>query len=372
MKTLDQVEARTIVNAANTPGDAANTFIISAPGSYYLAGNVTGESDKHGISIQANDVTLDLNGFALTSGGGTSPVRGVDIPAVQTGFALRNGTVRGWSDGGVRTDLATSSFVERLRLTDNAGAAGLALSTGSARDCVASGNGTGFVLGLGAQLRDCEATANEIGFSSSDRAMFTNCIATVNTGDGFNCTSYVMLIDCTSSRNGGSGIVVQGGSSVVRCSATRNLPGGNGIQTGGGCHVADCTVSNNGNLGITVFSGTTVRNCTVQSNGSTGITAIAAADGCQIIGNTCQGNLGAGIHLASFSTRNVVDGNICTSNTAAGVAAQGSSNLIIRNTASGNGSSPQFFIDTGNRRAEVLTPTTNGFVSTDPWANFTP
>src|SRR3569833_2813795 len=61
MKTLDQLEARTIVNAANTPGDAANTFIISAPGSYYLTGNLTGASGKHGSSIQADHVTLDLN-----------------------------------------------------------------------------------------------------------------------------------------------------------------------------------------------------------------------------------------------------------------------------------------------------------------------
>ena len=62
MKTLDQVEARTIINAANTPGDANNTFIISQAGSYYLTGNITGESGKNGISIQAEDVTLDLNG----------------------------------------------------------------------------------------------------------------------------------------------------------------------------------------------------------------------------------------------------------------------------------------------------------------------
>jgi hypothetical protein len=58
MKTLDQVEARTIVNTANTPGDVDNTFIISQPGSYYLSGNITGEAGKNGISIQADDVTL--------------------------------------------------------------------------------------------------------------------------------------------------------------------------------------------------------------------------------------------------------------------------------------------------------------------------
>ena len=61
MKSLDQIEARTIVNAANTPGDAQNTFIISQPGSYFFTGNLTGAAGKHGISIQANDVITQID-----------------------------------------------------------------------------------------------------------------------------------------------------------------------------------------------------------------------------------------------------------------------------------------------------------------------
>src|SRR4051812_44068330 len=69
MKTLDQVEPRREVNATNTPGNATNLFIISAPGSYYLSGNITGVAGKSGILISADSVTLDLNGFALIGGG---------------------------------------------------------------------------------------------------------------------------------------------------------------------------------------------------------------------------------------------------------------------------------------------------------------
>src|SRR5580698_3192796 len=65
MKSLDQVEARTIVDAANTPGDASDLFIISQPGSYYLTANLAGASGKNGIEITTNNVTLDLNGFSL-------------------------------------------------------------------------------------------------------------------------------------------------------------------------------------------------------------------------------------------------------------------------------------------------------------------
>ena len=40
MKSADQIEPRTIVNAVNTPGDANNLFIITNSGSYYLTTNL--------------------------------------------------------------------------------------------------------------------------------------------------------------------------------------------------------------------------------------------------------------------------------------------------------------------------------------------
>src|SRR3954470_4200181 len=65
MKTLDQVEPRTPIDATHTPGDADSLFKITQPGSYYLTANVTGVPAKHGVEIAASGVTLDLNGFDL-------------------------------------------------------------------------------------------------------------------------------------------------------------------------------------------------------------------------------------------------------------------------------------------------------------------
>lgn len=65
MKTLVEVEPRTAVNSANTPGDADSVYKITTPGSYYLTDSITGVSGKHGIKIETDDVTLDLMGFAL-------------------------------------------------------------------------------------------------------------------------------------------------------------------------------------------------------------------------------------------------------------------------------------------------------------------
>src|ERR1041385_1287872 len=58
-KTLTEVEPRVVVNATNTPGDANSVYRITASGSYYLDQNLTCVSGKHGIKIDAENVTLD-------------------------------------------------------------------------------------------------------------------------------------------------------------------------------------------------------------------------------------------------------------------------------------------------------------------------
>lgn len=345
MKTLDQVEARIIVNAANTPGDGTNTFIISQRGSYYLTDNIIGAFNKHGISVRANDVTLDLNGFALISGG-LGTVHGIDVPLAQTGLCIRNGNISNWTSDGVHGQLATMR-AEKLNLSNNIGI-GLAVSNGSlVQDCVASGNGTGFF--------------------SDDRAQFNNCISTVNSGIGFNCLNFVTLIDCTSSRNGGDGIVVGSSSTVTRCNSSRNIPSGIGILAGSGCTIADCTAGSNGSDGIQITAtgaGSTIRNCTTRANTNYGING---SDGCQVIGNTCDGN-DTGINTGSGGR---IDGNSCTANRIGFTIFPSAHALVIRNSAYGNGNN--FFIATGNVAGPIVNMTGNGtgtINSTSPWANF--
>jgi hypothetical protein len=60
MKSLDQIEARTAITNASSP------VTISQPGSYYLTQNLT-VSNGNGIKITTNGVTLDLNGFTISS-----------------------------------------------------------------------------------------------------------------------------------------------------------------------------------------------------------------------------------------------------------------------------------------------------------------
>ncbi len=64
-------EPRIAVNAQNTPGNPDNLFRITQPGSYYLTGNIIGQSGRNGIQIAADNVTIDLMGFALLGAGST-------------------------------------------------------------------------------------------------------------------------------------------------------------------------------------------------------------------------------------------------------------------------------------------------------------
>ena len=79
MKTLTQIEPRTPISA---------TMSISQPGSYYLTSDVAGQ-----ITIAANDVTLDLNGFTVRpeTGDGIGILSGNP----RTNVTIKNGSVVG-------------------------------------------------------------------------------------------------------------------------------------------------------------------------------------------------------------------------------------------------------------------------------------
>src|SRR5208337_66021 len=57
MKSLDQIEARTPIS---TP------YTITQPGSYYLTTNLN-LTEGDAINIETDGVTLDLNGFTISS-----------------------------------------------------------------------------------------------------------------------------------------------------------------------------------------------------------------------------------------------------------------------------------------------------------------
>lgn len=85
MKTLDQVEPRTPITSL--------PFNISTSGSYYLTGNLT--CSGNGITVDFNNVTIDLQGFTITGNGSGSGVYMVGRSNVE----IRNGTIQNFQEG---------------------------------------------------------------------------------------------------------------------------------------------------------------------------------------------------------------------------------------------------------------------------------
>lgn len=93
MKSLDQIEARTPLIAGQSGVTVANgLYTITQPGSYYLIGNLTctNTTGLSFITINANSVTLDLNGFTLF---GTNGTQGIAIEANGYGCRVFNGHI---------------------------------------------------------------------------------------------------------------------------------------------------------------------------------------------------------------------------------------------------------------------------------------
>jgi hypothetical protein len=90
MKTLDQIEPRTPIGAV---GGSTSTITISKPGSYVLMGNVVIPTNSDGIIITAADVTLDLNGFSLSTTYGSNNYSGIAIGTDANNVTIRNGRI---------------------------------------------------------------------------------------------------------------------------------------------------------------------------------------------------------------------------------------------------------------------------------------
>lgn len=353
MKTLDQVEPRKPINNTNTPGDAGSLFKITASGSYYLQGNVTGVSGKKGISVAASNVTIDLMGFTLSGAAGS--LDGIHMETGTSRLTLRNGTILGWDADGVdEADAdAQEGNYENLRVTGN--------------------NGDGLRLDEKCIVTNCKLEHNSgSGLSVDGRATIKNCTANDNNLIGFFFRGG-SIQDSLASFNGDHGIQSDDEPTLfTNCVAHDN--GNAGLRAGGGAKFNDC-ISRQNAVGIDAGYFSSVTNCMVKNNGF----GIFGGGSNHIVGNFCEGN-GDGINV--YEHRNVIDGNQSL-NGGTGVKITDSRNLIIRNTVANN--STNFEIADNNRFGPVVDTTatvSNGFTGNSattnlpaaadhPWANFT-
>ena len=369
MKRLDEVEPRTNLQATPAPPgvDTSNAdyqFIINQPGSYYPSANIL-VTKANGIQINAEGVTLDLNGFQISRD--TPSGYGIEIPAGGLHATVCNGTVKGFA----------------------AGIYGIAKAC-ALRGLVATGCTSYGILGFpGAVIEFCRAHDNSgtAAIFAASGATLTNCTANNNTaaygiGTGSGCN----LSNCSVFLNTGSyGIAVYGGCALTNCSAASNTgttSASGGIYAGPGSTLTHCSAySNSSNaaptantgIGFNLDKGCTIHNCTAQLNRGDAIQVISD---CLVRENDCGFNA-AGIHSTGGNNR--IEGNNVIGNDR-GINVDAAGNLIIKNSASNN--TIDYAIAASNRYGPIIDISAGGApavsgksaadttMTTHPWANF--
>ncbi|MEL6329149.1 MAG: NosD domain-containing protein [Planctomycetota bacterium] len=354
-KTTDQIEPRAIINAQNTPGDANNTFIISQPGSYYLTGDITGESGKNGIRITANDVTIDLNGFTVRG----MPAAGDGIvTASADGLNLKNGRITDWGGSGVFNNGKNCTYT----------------------DLIASNNTNfGLTAGDNSIITRCTTDSNLVGISPLNRSRVSNCVARDNTDGGIEAGRNSIISGCIAEGNA-TGFNVSFNSLIKSCSARGNTL--DGFQLSSRSTIVDSSATDNAGTGVFLFTDSLVQNCKIVGNDTAGI---RVQSGCTIRDNHLTENRVDGANstpaILLSSGDNLVEGNQLVFNNV-GIRATGASNtgnIIIGNAFRAHTNA--FELSSGSHviGTTITPPLTQGFTGNstansgfgtiDPWGN---
>ncbi|MCB9838160.1 MAG: hypothetical protein H6813_02375 [Phycisphaeraceae bacterium] len=229
MKPLDAIEPRICVN--ELPAAASAARLISAPGRYYLVADIIAGPGQSGIQVDADDVSIDLNGYSIIGGPGT--LDGIQVsPGADRRIRIESGVI---TEAGARSGSTVRDFEQ-----DGICAAGV----------------SSFALS-GVTLE------NNVG---SGAAVTISCDENKDTP--------VLFSHVTSQQNGATGVLV-----------TNTLVGGIARGGGGGVFCSakmdclDMAVCMNGLDGIQVNNAVQLRveGSLIVSNGGTGLNASVVA-----------------------------------------------------------------------------------------------
>ncbi len=217
MKTLDQVEPRTLIKAL--------PFTAAGGGSYYLTASLTGTSGQNGITVAASNVTIDLNGFELIGAGAGT---GIFLNGGISNVTIRSGTIRNWGSYGINGIGNAGVRVEKVVARNNSGSGAIVLDQKAmVSDCLAESNASqGIYVLADSIVRNCQATGTTgspgVGISLGDRCALSACTSGTNANNGISAGASVTIGDCVASNNGNNGIFTGTSSAVRNCVATGN------------------------------------------------------------------------------------------------------------------------------------------------------
>ena len=227
---------------------------LSAPGNYFLTGNLSATGDC--LVIAAANVAIDLKGKTITGNGGGSGI--TDDGGDRDYAVIVNGKIRNF-DTGINLHSSGSAIISNINASNN-GSQGIFIKEccNTLNAVTANNNIAGIVI-------------------QSDDSSLTNIQANGNSGGGILITSCCnTLVGATASNNTGIGVEMEDGDSFVVGSkvqknsdigveltsgdngviqSTTSKNGGDGMDLGGGDNMVVASKST-GNGGIGVDMGT--------------------------------------------------------------------------------------------------------------------
>jgi len=207
MKTLDEVEPRIPIHQVDVP------FSITIPGSYYLAENLSFPLATSGlmISVDASDVTIDLNGFTIDgqdAEGDAFNVFGISVGFGQSDILIRNGAITRVTFG------VSAQSSQRINVEDlcvrpiDIGTGILMSNNGTASDCEVIGGTLGFDMTVASNFVLLDCVVREVSdacyeFSFNNNGHVERCVA-IGGVYGFRLDASaddLVFIDCVSNSN---------------------------------------------------------------------------------------------------------------------------------------------------------------------------
>lgn len=305
------------LSAGCISGDGAGFPItINQPGSYVLTSNLLAQSsDLSTISIEASNVTLDLNGFAIIGGTscsetgaypnvitctGSGPSYGILVnngAVTLRSVVIRNGNIKGIGGTGILLGASTDgAVIEDIEVTHSGSSGIRATGVGIVvrRAVVSLCYAFGISVHVGAQVESAVTWSNGFnGIQAGDRSILENVTSRSNTGAGILAGYDVKVLAATVYGNGGDGIQINAGGTVSRASSAGNV--GHGIVLAGSGIVESSTANDNDGDGIHCGNECLISGNTARLNAGSGVDV----EGGSVLDNVLSGNL-HGIRSNSF------------------------------------------------------------------------
>ena len=314
MKTLDQIEPRTLISSA--------PFAINASGSYVLTQNLN-VSSGNAITISASGVNLDLNGFTVSSTAASANGTAIFFNSGLQTATISNGHVRGNFSNGVSFTGTGPSNVRVSDLSvDGAGSVGIdlgvsypnlidrctvgsvggrGLHSGTVNSSVANNCGG---AGIAANIVQGSWGISTGSFNGIDASSVSNCVGQSLSGTGINAQNVSNSTGSSTSGKGIASATVSGSSGTsdsnygIYALEVDNSDGSAGSGTLDGINAV--TVSNSRGSSNGGGSGISCNHAQNSYGMSTNFVGLAAGD----TAANCSGHSTSGVGLSAAMAEN--------------------------------------------------------------------